>query len=125
MTRDSAFVTSSQVDEAAGRSAGHANRRGQVILVEPAANEQGWAVRAAGRDRWQSVDFDGLILSARPRTQLNQNSYLARYSPSSGSVDPAPVGIFRPRPQPRSATPGQADRRRLFVCGGRGLIPAT
>ncbi|WP_322769553.1 type I-E CRISPR-associated endoribonuclease Cas2, partial [Frankia sp. Cr1] len=26
---------------------------GQVVLVEPAANEQGWAVRTAGRDRWR------------------------------------------------------------------------
>nr|WP_322761119.1 type I-E CRISPR-associated endoribonuclease Cas2 [Frankia sp. Cr2] len=40
---------------------------GQVVLVEPAANEQGWAVRTAGRDRWRPVDFDGLILSARFR----------------------------------------------------------
>ncbi|WP_083973930.1 type I-E CRISPR-associated endoribonuclease Cas2e [Herbidospora daliensis] len=40
---------------------------GQAVLVEPAANEQGWAVRTAGRDRWYPVDFDGLILSARLR----------------------------------------------------------
>ncbi|MFD4830884.1 type I-E CRISPR-associated endoribonuclease Cas2e [Streptomyces uncialis] len=40
---------------------------GQVVLVEPATNEQGWAVRTAGRDRWRPVDFDGLILSARNR----------------------------------------------------------
>lgn len=40
---------------------------GQVVLVEPAPNEQGWAVRTAGRDRWYPVDFDGLILSARSR----------------------------------------------------------
>jgi CRISPR-associated protein Cas2 len=26
---------------------------GQAVLVEPAANEQGWAVRTAGRDRWR------------------------------------------------------------------------
>ncbi|WP_328753669.1 type I-E CRISPR-associated endoribonuclease Cas2 [Streptomyces sp. NBC_00269] len=41
---------------------------GQAILVEPAANEQGWAVRTAGRDRWQPIDFDGLILSVRPQS---------------------------------------------------------
>ncbi len=40
---------------------------GQVVMVEPAANEQGWAIRTAGRDRWYPIDMDGLILSARPR----------------------------------------------------------
>lgn len=38
---------------------------GQAVLVESADNEQGWAVRTAGRDRWRPVDYDGLILSAR------------------------------------------------------------
>lgn len=42
-------------------------RDGQVVMVEPATNEQGWAVRTAGRDRWYPVDYDGLILAARPR----------------------------------------------------------
>ncbi|MFI6524832.1 type I-E CRISPR-associated endoribonuclease Cas2 [Streptomyces uncialis] len=42
-------------------------RHHQVVRVEPATNEQGWAVRTAGRDRWRPVDFDGLILSARNR----------------------------------------------------------
>ncbi|KAA9376258.1 type I-E CRISPR-associated endoribonuclease Cas2 [Microbispora cellulosiformans] len=46
---------------------------GQAILVEPAANEQGWAVRTAGKDRWHPTDFDGLILSARRRAQPNEN----------------------------------------------------
>ena len=46
---------------------------GQAILVEPATNEQGWAVRTAGKDRWRPVDFDGLLLSARWKTQLNEN----------------------------------------------------
>lgn len=40
---------------------------GQLVMVEPAKNEQGWAVRTAGRDRWYPVDYDGLILSARER----------------------------------------------------------
>lgn len=40
---------------------------GQVIMIEPANNEQGWAVRTAGRDRWYPVDLDGLMLIARPR----------------------------------------------------------
>lgn len=40
---------------------------GQVVMVEPAANEQGWTVRTAGKDRWYPVDYDGLILSARLR----------------------------------------------------------
>lgn len=40
---------------------------GQAIMIEPADNEQGWAVRTAGRDRWQPIDLDGLILMARPR----------------------------------------------------------
>jgi CRISPR-associated protein Cas2 len=40
---------------------------GQAIMVEPANNEQRWAVRTAGRGRWYPVDFDGLILSARFR----------------------------------------------------------
>lgn len=42
-------------------------RDGQVIMVEPARNEQGWSVRTAGRDRWVPVDFDGLMLFARER----------------------------------------------------------
>ena len=40
---------------------------GQVVMVEPAANEQGWTTRTAGTDRWYPVDLDGLILSAKPR----------------------------------------------------------
>jgi len=40
---------------------------GQAIMIEPARNEQGWAARTAGRDRWYPIDLDGLILSARPR----------------------------------------------------------
>ena len=40
---------------------------GQAIMVEPARNEQGWALRTTGRDRWYPVDFDGLILCARER----------------------------------------------------------
>lgn len=40
---------------------------GQAVMIEPAGNEQRWAIRTAGRDRWQPVDYDGLILSARPR----------------------------------------------------------
>ncbi|MDP4511817.1 type I-E CRISPR-associated endoribonuclease Cas2e [Nonomuraea turcica] len=46
-----------------------ANRIGdcQAVLVEPATNEQGWAIRTAGKDRWYPIDFDGLILSARNR----------------------------------------------------------
>jgi CRISPR-associated protein Cas2 len=39
---------------------------GQAVMIEPALNEQRWAVRTAGRDRWQPVDLDGLILIARP-----------------------------------------------------------
>ncbi|MFB7999856.1 type I-E CRISPR-associated endoribonuclease Cas2 [Streptomyces sp. NPDC056002] len=48
------------------------------MLGEPAASEQGWAVCTAGRDRWQPIDFDGLILSARPQGQPNQNGHPAR-----------------------------------------------
>jgi CRISPR-associated protein Cas2 len=40
---------------------------GQVVMVEPAHNEQRWTIRTAGRDRWNPVDYDGLILAARPR----------------------------------------------------------
>jgi CRISPR-associated protein Cas2 len=40
---------------------------GQVVMIEPAKNEQGWVTRTAGRDRWSPRDFDGLILIARPR----------------------------------------------------------
>lgn len=40
---------------------------GQAIMVEPAQNEQQWALRTAGRDRYYPVDYDGLILAARPR----------------------------------------------------------
>ncbi|MFI5501019.1 type I-E CRISPR-associated endoribonuclease Cas2e [Nocardia asteroides] len=47
---------------------------GQAVMIEPARNEQGWAVRTAGRERWQPVDFDGLILSARRRQPSNGSS---------------------------------------------------
>jgi CRISPR-associated protein Cas2 len=40
---------------------------GQAIMLEPARNEQGWAVRTAGHDRGYPVDYDGLMLFARPR----------------------------------------------------------
>lgn len=40
---------------------------GQVVMVEPAHTEQGWAIRTAGKDRWAPVDFDGLTLVARQR----------------------------------------------------------
>lgn len=40
---------------------------GQAVMVEPARNEQGWAVRTSGPDRWYPVDYDGVILSARLR----------------------------------------------------------
>lgn len=40
---------------------------GQAIMVEPAKNEQRWAVRTAGPDRWYPVDYEGVILSARLR----------------------------------------------------------
>lgn len=44
---------------------------GQAILVEQVPNEQGWAVRTAGADRWRPTDYDGLILSARNRHQTS------------------------------------------------------
>lgn len=40
---------------------------GQAVMIEPADNEQRWITRTAGRDRWYPVDFDGLMLIARPR----------------------------------------------------------
>lgn len=40
---------------------------GQAVMIEPARNEQRWAVRTAGRDRWYPVDYEGLILTARLR----------------------------------------------------------
>jgi CRISPR-associated protein Cas2 len=40
---------------------------GQAVMVEPARNEQGWAIRTAGPDRWYPVDYEGVILSARLR----------------------------------------------------------
>lgn len=40
---------------------------GQAVMIEPADNEQGWAVRTAGRDRGYPIDYDGLMLFARPR----------------------------------------------------------
>ncbi|WUD70245.1 type I-E CRISPR-associated endoribonuclease Cas2e [Streptomyces sp. NBC_00510] len=40
---------------------------GQAVMIEPAATEQGWSVRTAGRDRWTPADFDGITLMARPR----------------------------------------------------------
>ncbi|MGW6926499.1 type I-E CRISPR-associated endoribonuclease Cas2e [Streptomyces sp. NPDC054950] len=45
---------------------------GQAVMIEPARNEQGWAVRTAGRDRWTPVDFDGLTLMARPRSTAHK-----------------------------------------------------
>ncbi|MCM3884606.1 type I-E CRISPR-associated endoribonuclease Cas2e [Frankia sp. R82] len=40
---------------------------GQAVMIEPANNEQGWAARTAGRDRYHPIDYDGLMLFARPR----------------------------------------------------------
>ena len=75
-------LTRWMIEVAAGVFVGNPNRRvrdrlwallsarvadGQAIMIEPARNEQGWAVRTAGRDRWYPIDLDGLILSARPR----------------------------------------------------------
>ncbi|MDR1394047.1 MAG: type I-E CRISPR-associated endoribonuclease Cas2e [Bifidobacteriaceae bacterium] len=40
---------------------------GQAIMVEPASNEQHWSVRTAGKDRWFPVEWDGLVLAARPK----------------------------------------------------------
>ena len=40
---------------------------GQAVMIEPARNEQGWTARTAGRDRWFPIEYDGLILMARPR----------------------------------------------------------
>jgi CRISPR-associated protein Cas2 len=40
---------------------------GHAIMIEPAHNEQRWAVRTAGTARWSPIDIDGLILMARPR----------------------------------------------------------
>ena len=50
-------------------------RDGQAVMLEPAANEQGWTVRTAGRDRWTPVDFDGLTLMARPRGGAGQPAW--------------------------------------------------
>jgi CRISPR-associated protein Cas2 len=43
--------------------------QGHAVMIEPAETEQRWAVRTAGRERWSPVDFDGLILMARPRVK--------------------------------------------------------
>ncbi len=40
---------------------------GQAVMLHPAQNEQGWAVRTAGRDRYVPVNYDGLMLVARAR----------------------------------------------------------
>jgi CRISPR-associated protein Cas2 len=40
---------------------------GQVVMVEPFDNEQGWIARTAGRDRYIPVDLDGLMLMSRSR----------------------------------------------------------
>jgi CRISPR-associated protein Cas2 len=40
---------------------------GQAVMIEPARNEQKWTARTAGTDRWFPIEYDGLILSARPR----------------------------------------------------------
>ncbi|WP_326690327.1 MULTISPECIES: type I-E CRISPR-associated endoribonuclease Cas2e [unclassified Streptomyces] len=40
---------------------------GQAVMIEPADNEQHWSTRTAGRDRWYPIDYEGLMLIARPR----------------------------------------------------------
>lgn len=40
---------------------------GHAVMIEPANNEQQWTTRTAGRDRWHPIDYDGLMLIARPR----------------------------------------------------------
>ncbi|OYN89419.1 type I-E CRISPR-associated endoribonuclease Cas2e [Parenemella sanctibonifatiensis] len=44
---------------------------GHAVMVEPVSSEQGWTVRTAGRDRWTPVDFDGVLLMARPDGAVN------------------------------------------------------
>lgn len=73
-------LTRWMVEVAAGVFVGRVNRRvrdriwpllaerigtGQAIMIENANNEQRWAIRTAGSDRWTPTDFDGLILMAR------------------------------------------------------------
>ncbi|MFB7367110.1 type I-E CRISPR-associated endoribonuclease Cas2e [Streptomyces hydrogenans] len=47
---------------------------GQAIMIEPANNEQRWSTRTAGQDRWTPVDYDGLLLMARPRGGRKQQA---------------------------------------------------
>lgn len=75
-------LTRWMVEVQAGVFVGHVGRRvrdylwqvvtdrigdGQGTMIEAASNEQKWTTRSVGRDRWSTVDFDGLTLIARPR----------------------------------------------------------
>ncbi|WP_370422407.1 type I-E CRISPR-associated endoribonuclease Cas2e [Streptomyces sp. QH1-20] len=44
---------------------------GVAVLTYPAANEQGFALRTAGRHRRRPIDFDGLTLVAFGEPSLN------------------------------------------------------
>ncbi|MGW1584838.1 type I-E CRISPR-associated endoribonuclease Cas2 [Streptomyces sp. NPDC002338] len=71
----------------------------QVIVIEPSANEHGWAVRTAGQGRWQPVDFDGLILSARFKKQLNAVTPPDK-APAHQESAPRPRGCSPPHRRP-------------------------
>ncbi|MFB7949092.1 type I-E CRISPR-associated endoribonuclease Cas2e [Kitasatospora phosalacinea] len=51
---------------------------GVAVLVHPAANEQGFALRTAGTQRRQPVDFDGLLLIAQARATTPEGQEIAK-----------------------------------------------
>ncbi len=65
-------LTRWMVEVQAGVFVGNPGRRIRdrlwIVLAER-IREQGWTTRTAGTHRWYPVDFDGLMLIARPRKQ--------------------------------------------------------
>ncbi|MFJ1755486.1 type I-E CRISPR-associated endoribonuclease Cas2e [Kitasatospora sp. NPDC088134] len=51
---------------------------GVAVLVHPAANEQGFALRTAGTHRRRPVDFDGLLLIAQTRATAPEGQETAK-----------------------------------------------
>ncbi|MFJ1796564.1 type I-E CRISPR-associated endoribonuclease Cas2e [Kitasatospora griseola] len=51
---------------------------GVAVLVHPTANEQGFALRTAGTQRRQPVDFDGLLLIAQARATTPESQEIAK-----------------------------------------------
>ncbi len=54
---------------------------GYATLIHPAANEQGYSIRTAGRNARRPIDYDGLTLLAWPRKSVREAGSVALVLP--------------------------------------------